>query len=175
MRLDEKKEMTASLAAELDQAGIIYLTDFTGLDVKAITELRARLRERGIRYRVVKNTLMRRALEGLELPDISAHLEGPTALVMTDDDPVLPAKVVKEFAKDHDDRPVVKIGIVDRRMVSPDAVNTMADLPPRDQLLGAIAGGLTASVAGVVGVIDALIRDIAYMLKEVARRQEGAE
>jgi large subunit ribosomal protein L10 len=172
MRLEEKKQVTEALAQELDGAGTIYLTDFTGLDVRSITELRSRFREQGVRYRVVKNTLMRRALEGLDLPDLSEHLEGPTGLVMSDEDPVAPAKVMKEFAKEHDDRPVVKIGVVDRRVVEADAVARLASLPPREHLLGAIAGGLTGSVGAIAGALEALLRDIAHMIESSARKRE---
>ncbi|MGH7540197.1 MAG: 50S ribosomal protein L10 [Gemmatimonadota bacterium] len=175
MRLDDKKRVSETLVQELEGAGIIYLTDFTGLDVKAITEFRARLREQGIGYRVVKNTLMRRALAALDLPgELAGHLEGPTGLVLGHDDPVAPAKIVKEFAKAHDEKPVLKIGVVERRTVMPDAIRQMADLPPRDELLGAIAGSLTAGVAGIAGALSALLRDVTYMIEQVARRNEAA-
>jgi large subunit ribosomal protein L10 len=170
MRFEDKKQVTGELAEQLEASGIIYLTDFTGLGVKAMTDLRSRLREQGIRYRVVKNTLMVRALEGLDLPDLSEHLEGPTGLIMSDEDPVAPAKIVKEFAKEHDDRPIVKIGIVDRLAITPEAIGQMADLPPRDQLLAGIAGGLTAGVAGIAGALNALLRDITYMIEQVAEK-----
>jgi len=174
MRLEDKKRVAEELARQLEQNGTIYLTDFTGLSVKAITEFRAQLREQGLGYRVVKNTLMRRALEGLDLPDLSAHLGGPTGLVFSESDPVAPAKVVKDFAKEHDDRPVIKIGVVDRREVNAEQIGRMADLPTREQLLGAIAGGLTASVGGIAGALNALLRDITYMIGEVAKRNEAA-
>lgn len=174
MRRDEKKRITERVAREIEAAGTIYLTDFTGLDVKAMTEFRARLRERGLGYRVVKNTLMRRALEGLDLPEgLLEHLKGPTGLVLGEEDPVAPAKVVKEFAKEHDEKPTLKIGVVERRTVTPDAIQRMADLPPRDALLGSIAGGLTAGVAGIAGALNALLRDITYMIEQVARRDEA--
>lgn len=173
MRIEQKKRIAEELAREIDESGTIYLTDFTGLDVKAMTDLRARLRAEGIRYRVVKNTLMRRALEGLDLPDLSEHLDGPTGLVLGDEDPVLPAKVVREFARDHEDRPAVKVGVVDRRSVPPETVAELAELPPRDDLLGAIAGSLTASVGGMVHVLNGLIRDIAYMVEQVAQEREA--
>jgi len=174
MRLEEKQRVAEELHEQLRESGTIYLTDFTGLSVKAITEFRAQLREQGLGYRVVKNTLMRRALEGLDLPDLSGHLEGPTGLVFSESDPVAPAKVVKDFAKEHDDRPVIKIGIVDRREVNADQIDRMADLPSREQLLGAIAGGLTASVGGIAGALNALLRDITHMIGEVARKNEAA-
>lgn len=173
MLLEDKKTITRELAERIRESDIIYLTDFTGLDVKSITELRDRLSEKGLQYRVVKNTLMIRALEGLDLPDITDHLTGPTGLVLGSKDPVMPAKVVKEFAKEHDQHPVVKIGIVDRRMISPEEVAVLASLPPHDQILASIAGSLTAAAAGIVGVLEGLIRDIAYMTEEVARKQES--
>ncbi len=174
MRLEEKKQVTDELSQQLRDHGTIYLTDFTGLSVKAITEFRARLRDEGIRYRVVKNTLMRRALEGLDLPDLSGHLEGPTALIMSETDPVAPARVVKEFAKEHDNRPVIKAGVVDRQEIGPESIQKMADLPPMEALLGSIAGGLTAPVSGIAGALNALLRDITYMIGEVAKRHEAA-
>lgn len=174
MRLEEKKELTQRLSSLLSESGTVYVTDFTGLDVKSMTDFRARLRENGLQYRVVKNTLMRRALEGLDFPDLSEHLEGPTGLVLGRDDPVLPAKIVKEFAREHDDRPIVKVGVVDRQPIAADVVARMADLPSREELLGSIAGGLTASVAGVVGVLEGLMRDIAHLIQEVARKGETA-
>jgi len=174
MRLDEKQRVAEELQQVLQDNGTIYLTDFTGLNVKAITEFRSQLREQGIGYRVVKNTLMRRALEGLDLPDLSEHLEGPTALILSESDPVAPAKVVKDFAKEHDDRPIIKIGVVDRREVEPAQIDRMADLPSREQLLGSIAGGLTAGVGGIAGVLNALMRDITHMIGEVAQKNEAA-
>jgi len=174
MRLETKKTLAEDLATRLGEAGTVYLTDFTGLNVEAMGELRRKLREHGAEFRVVKNTLTIRALEGLDWPDVAEHLTGPTGLVLAADDPVMPAKVVKEFAKEHDDRPVVKIGIVDRTEVTADAVGRLADVPPMDVLLGSIAGSMTAPVAGVVGILNALIRDIAYMAEEVARKGESA-
>ena len=174
MRLEKKQRVAEELSQQLRDHGTIYLSDFTGLNVKAITEFRARLRDEGIGYRVVKNTLMRRALEGLDLPDLTAHLEGPTGLILSESDPVAPAKVVKEFAKDHGDRPVIKIGVVDRTEFGPEAIQRMADLPPREILLGSIAGSLTAGVAGIAGALGALLRDITYMIEEVAKRHEAA-
>lgn len=172
MRLDQKKTLTEELRGLLSSADVVYLTDFTGLSVEAIGDLRRKLREAGAEYRVVKNTLTLRALEGTDLPDLTEHLQGPTALVLGGQDPVGPAKVVREFAKANDARPVVKIGVVEGRTVSVDEVTRLAELPPMDDLLAAIAGGLTAGVAGIAGALNSLIRDIAYMVEEVAKQGE---
>ena len=169
MRFDEKQEVAQDLATRLREAETIFLTDFTGLDVKAITEFRAKVRAEGLEYRVVKNTLTRRAIEGLELDVMDEHLVGPTALLLGGSDPVAPSKLIRDFAKEHDSRPVVKIAVVERQVITPEGVEVMAGLPSRGELLGNIAGGLTASVAGIAGVLGGVIRDIMYMVEEVAK------
>ena len=175
MRIDEKKTITAGIAESLDQAGAVYVTDFTGLDVEAQGELRSKLRESGAAFRVVKNTLTIRALEGLDLDGLEEHLTGPTGLVLTGDDPVAPAKVVRDFAKEHDNKPVVRVGVVESRTILAADIARLADLPGRDSLLGSIAGALTASVGGLAGVLGGLMRDIAYMVEEVAKKGEGQD
>lgn len=172
MRIEQKKQITEEIAAIVGKADTIYLTDFTGLDVAAMGELRGRLRESGAQLRIVKNTLTMRALEGLDLPDLTEHLKGPTGLVLAGNDPAAPAKVMRDFARKHEDRPVIKVGIVDRREMAAAEIMQLADLPPREVLLGAIAGALTASVAGIVGSLNAVIRDIALLVEEVAKRGE---
>lgn len=172
MRLEEKQAIAEELHGRLESAEVLYLTDFTGLDVEAIGELRNKLRESGAEYRVVKNTLTIRAAEGLSLPDLKQHLQGPTALVLAGADPVAPAKIVREFAREHDGRPIVKVGVVESRTVTADDVARLADLPSKDQLLASIAGGLTAGVGGIAGALNALIRDITYMVEQVAQKGE---
>jgi large subunit ribosomal protein L10 len=172
MKLEQKQTIAEELQGQLTSSDVVYLTDFTGLTVEAIGALRQQLREAGAEYRVVKNTLTLRALEGTDIPDLTEHLQGPTALVLGGDDPVAPAKVVREFAKGNDERPVVKVGIVERRVVTQDEVARLADLPPMDHLLASIAGGLTAGVGGIAGALNSLIRDIATMVEEVAKQGE---
>lgn len=172
MRIEQKIQLTDEIAESVGNAATIYLTDFTGLDVAEMGELRGRLRDSGASLRIVKNTLTIRALDGLDLPDLKEHLTGPTGLVLAGEDSAAPAKVMRDFAREHGERPVVKVGIVDRRKVAADEIKLLADLPSRDVLLGSIAGALTASVAGIVGSLNAVIRDIALLAEEVARKGE---
>lgn len=170
----EKIELTERLTERLSGAEVLYLTDFTGLNVQRMTDLRARFREIGSQFVVVKNRLALRALENLELPDISEYFRGPTGVVIGGDaDPVRPAKALREFAKENEDRPALKIGVIDQRVVSADEIRALAELPPQEELLGSIAGSLTAPVSGVVNILNALLRDIAFMVEEVARTREG--
>jgi large subunit ribosomal protein L10 len=160
----EKIQLTAELIDTLGASDVLYLTDFTGLNVKEITELRRRFREAGYRFIVVKNRLALRAIEQLDLPDIT---------VVGTDDPVAPAKMLRDFAKENEDRPTVKVGVVENRLVGADEVMTLAALPSREELLAGIAGSLTAPLAGIVGVLEGLLRDIASMIEEVAKKQES--
>ena len=86
-----------------------------------------------------------------------------------------PAKVVRDFAKEHDNKPVVRVGVVESRTILAADIARLADLPGRDSLLGSIAGALTASVGGMAGVLGGLMRDIAYMVEEVAKKGEGQD
>lgn len=173
MRREQKQLITEEIAARLQDSGTIYLTDFTGLDVQAMTEFRARLANEGVGYQVVKNTLALRALDAVEeLPDISEHFQGPTGVVYGGKDPIVPAKILKEFAAEHDDRPTLKVGVVDRRVVEPEEIRSMAELPAREELLGAIAGSLTASVGGIASIFNRLLADIADMAEQAARKRE---
>lgn len=169
----EKITVTAELVDRLRESDVFYLTDFTGLNVKSMTELRKRVRESGSRFIVVKNRLAVRALEQLDLPDLSKHLRGPTGVVLAEEDPVVPAKTLREFSKEHDDRPGLKAGVVAGRLVTAEEIVQLAELPPREVLLAGIMGSLTAPVAGIVVVLNGLLRDIAYMVEEVARKREG--
>jgi large subunit ribosomal protein L10 len=169
----EKIQLTAELIDTLGASDVLYLTDFTGLNVKEITELRRRFREAGYRFIVVKNRLALRAIEQLDLPDITEYLRGPTGFVVGTDDPVAPAKMLRDFAKENEDRPTVKVGVVENRLVGADEVMTLAALPSREELLAGIAGSLTAPLAGIVGVLEGLLRDIASMIEEVAKKQES--
>ena len=172
---EDKINQTAELKQRFDEADVLYLADFTGLNVKAMTELRRRFREAGTPFVVVKNRLALRALGELDLPDLTEHLRGPTGIVFATEDPVAPAKTLREFAKENDDRPSLKAGVVEQQLVTPDDIKQLASLPPRAELLAVIAGSLTAPVAGVAGVLAALLRDITYMVGEVARVNEAGD
>lgn len=169
----EKIQLTAELVDTLGGSDVLYLTDFTGLNVKEITELRRRFREAGHRFIVVKNRLALRAIEQLDLPDLTEYLQGPTGLVVGAQDPVEPAKMLRDFAKENEDRPTVKVGVVEKRVVLADEVMTLASLPSRQELLAGIVGSLTAPVAGIVGVLEGLLRDIGSLVEEVAKKREG--
>jgi large subunit ribosomal protein L10 len=172
MKIQDKEAVVTELTAKLRSANACYLTDFTGLNVKSITDLRRRLRKAGVEYLVVKNTLAERALHGSELPDIGEFFRGPTALVIGHQDPVAPAKVIADFAREHDNRPVVKAGIVERRAVTAAQIDALAKLPPREQLLALLAGALAAPMAQFAYVLQAKLYEMAGLLDALRAARE---
>ncbi|MBL8988746.1 MAG: 50S ribosomal protein L10 [Gemmatimonadales bacterium] len=133
----------------------IYVTDFAGLNVAKITDLRRRLRAAGARYVVVKNTLAQRALNANQVTTLNDHLAGPTGLVLAGKDPLAAAKVLGQFAKEHQ-KPSVKIGLVDGKTVDAAYVKRLGELPTRDELLGQFLGCLNGVLYQVVGAMEAL-------------------
>ena len=147
----QKQAVVTALVGRLRRAPTVYVTDFTGLNVARITELRRRLRAAGVEYVVVKNTLALRALAGLE-----PHLDGPTGLVLAGADPAAAAKVLADFAREHE-KPTIKAGLVEGRMVTPAQVKQLAALPSKPELLAQVGGALQAPLAGFVGALNGLL------------------
>ena len=155
MSKTERQTQVAALTERLGAARNIYVTDFSGLSVGKITELRRRLRAAGARYVVVKNTLAQRALAANQIGVLDDHLAGPTGLVLTGTDPLPAAKVLGEFAKEHQ-KPAVRIGLVDGKAVNPAYIKRLGELPGREALLGQFAGCLNGVLYQMVGALEAL-------------------
>jgi large subunit ribosomal protein L10 len=159
-----KSQVVTGLVERLAKSPNFYLTDFTGLRVKQMTELRRRLRRAGLEYVVVKNTLALRALKesAAGAAGLDQHLAGPTGLVFAGADPVAAAKVIGDFHREfykpgEDARPAVKAGIVEGRAVTSDEVKRLALLPPREVMLGQMAGALQAPLQGFLGAMNGLL------------------
>lgn len=178
MNRTEKQAFVDDFRSKVQEAGVLYLTDFSGLDVKSITVLRQRLRESGAEYIVVKNRLAKLAVADLDLPDISEALLGPTGVVLGYGGSVEPAKAVRDFAKEHDDKPVFKLGVLDNELVSVAEIERLAKLPPRDQLLAELAGALEAPMAAFASALEGKIQEMSGLLEALREQKEsggGAE
>ncbi len=151
----ERQATVETLTKAVKGSPNMYVTDFAGLNVAKITELRRRLRQAGARYVVVKNTLAQRAMAANKVSAFDAHLVGPTGLVLAGTDPLAAAKVLGQFAKEHQ-KPSVRIGLVDGKAVDPAYVKRLGELPSRDELLGQFAGCLNGVLYQVVGALEAL-------------------
>ena len=177
MQMAQKQEVVADLSAKLSKAKCLYLTDFTGLDVSAITELRRRLTIAGVEYVVVKNTLARRALTGGPYEGLTEHLAGPNAFALSDEDVVTAAKILTEFARERE-RPQIRAGAVEGRIVSIEEIRRIADLPPREQLLAQVVGTMAAPIAGLVytlsGLLSKFVRTVDAVREQKQARGESA-
>jgi large subunit ribosomal protein L10 len=171
---EKKQAVVDELAGKLGSATAFYLTDFTGLNVKRMTALRARMRAEGIEYMVVKNTLALRALEGLDVPEIQEFFVGPTGVVIGGEDPVTAARVLSDFARENDDRPAVKVGVVERQRLGPEQVGRLAKLPPRDVLLAELAGAMEAPFAQLVFLLQGKLSEMVGLLEALRAQREGA-
>jgi len=172
----EKQEMVTALAARLRRSSTVYVTDFTGLDVAKITQLRRRLRQAGgggggdTDFVVVKNTLARRALAEAQVQGLEAHLAGPTGLVLSGADPIAAAKVLADFAKEFE-KPTIKVGLVDGKTVTPDLVKRLASLPSKHELLAQLGGALQAPMAGFVGALNGLLMNMVGALEALRNKR----
>ena len=175
MNKEQKSAAIEELREKLQDANAFYLTDFTGMNVKQMTEFRSRLRREGVEYIVVKNTLAQRAVDSLEIPDIARFFTGPTGVVIGQNDPVAAAKVLTEFAREFDNKPAVKLGVVERQEVPADRVKQLAELPPKEVLLAQLAGGLQAPMARLVGGASNLIAGLTRAVDALRAQRESAE
>lgn len=173
MNRTEKEAFVADFRDKVGKAPVMYLTDFSGLDVKSMTRLRRNLKASGAEYLVVKNRLVKLALEGLELPDITEALLGPTGVVLGYEGVVEPAKVISDFAKEHDAKPVFKLGVLDNNVVSPDEIERLAKLPPREQLLVELAGTLEAPMAMLASALESKLQEMSGLLDAYKQQKEA--
>lgn len=173
MDRSQKETFVVELQERVSSASVMYLTDFTGLDVKAMTELRRTLKGSGAEYVVVKNRLVQRVFEAAEgLPDISSSLEGPTGLVFGYEDAVSTAKIVSDFAKEHENRPVFKIGVMDNQVLEPAQITKLASLPPREHLLAQLAGALEGPMAALASALGAKLQEMAGLIDALRVERE---
>lgn len=169
---DEKQKVIAELKEKLRNSKVTVLANYRGLDVAAMTSLRRRLRESGSELKVAKNTLTRIAAEETGLQGVEVFLEGPTALVFGFSDLVAPAKVLVEFMREYK-QVEIKGGILEGKVVQEKEIKRLADLPPKEVLLGKVLGGMQAPLYGLVNVLQANLRNLVWVLEAVRKQKAG--
>ena len=173
MNKEQKETFVADFRERLGRAEAIFLTDFTGLDVKAMTSLRRKLKKSGGEYLVVKNRLVRRALADTEIPDISRFLTGPTGVIFGDDDVVDAARTVADFAKENGDKPVFKVGVLDSTVLDAAQIHRVAKLPSREVLLSQVAGVLSAPMSALASALEGKIQEMAGLVEALREDRES--
>jgi large subunit ribosomal protein L10 len=171
----QKESLVSGIRERIDRAPVMYLTDFTGLSVKQMTELRRTLKRSGAEYVVVKNRLAARAVAEAEgMPDLGESLTGPTGLVFGYDDVVGAAKVLSDFAKAHDSKPAFKLGVMDRKLLDPSQIDRLAQLPPREVLLAQLAGAFEAPMAQLAAALGAKLQEMVGLLDALREQRAKA-
>ena len=173
MPTPRKLQITSELRELLSKSTIAILTDYRGLTVADISQLRRRLREAGIEYRVVKNTLARFAAEQAGKVGLTKILEGPTAIAFGYADVIEPAKVLIEFVRSSRLPITVRGAILDGRILSAEEVTSLASLPPREVLVGKVMGTLQSPMYGLVNVLSASLRGLVTVLSARVNQLEG--
>jgi len=171
--LEKKKQIVQELVESLSAAKSMIFVDYRGLTVEQDTELRSALRKSGVKYKVVKNTLTRIAVDQMGLQGLNPYLEGPTSVAFSDTDPVAPAKIMNQYAGKFD-KLQLKVGVVEGRIVDVEGIKALANLPSREVLVSQVLGGLNAPLYGLVNVLNGNIRGLAIALNEIAKKKEAA-
>lgn len=171
MKRADKDQLVTELKAKMSGASTLYYTDFTGLNVKRMTELRRRLRKAEVEYVVIKNTLALRAAEEAGL--LKQPLQGPTGLVVSND-ALVAAKVLAEFARENGQKPVVKGGLMDGKALEPAQVQKLAAMPSRQEMLAQLGAGLQSPMAAFAGALNGLLYMFAGALDALKTQREGA-
>jgi large subunit ribosomal protein L10 len=171
MKRTDKEQLVIELKEKLEGATALYYTDFTGLNVKRMTELRRRLRRANVDYVVIKNTLALRAVNESGL--VSERLRGPTGLVMTKD-PVTAAKLLTDFARENDQRPTVKGGLFEGRPLDAAKVKALASMPSREQMLSELGASMQAPMAAFATAMNSLLSMFAGAVDALKTQRENA-
>ncbi len=174
MPTEAKREAVADLSERLRRAAIVIATDFSGLKVNQMTELRNRLREQGVEYRVVKNRIASIAAGESGVEAFRDLLEGVTGVVLGYDDPIAAAKAVSDFVRQTRADLKVRKGVMDGALLSEAQVVTLAALPGRDELIARLLGQMNAPISGLVNVLSGPIRGLAIVLQRRAEQLDAA-
>ena len=170
-----KQAIVAELKEKLTGAKGAVLVNYRGLTVAQDTKLRRQLREAGVEYRVVKNTMTRIAAQEAGLEGLDVYLEGPTAMAISATDPVAPAKIITDFVKEHKLQVLeVKAGLVEGNVIDEKGVKALASLPSREVLIAKMLGSMQSPITGLVNVLQGSIRNLVYALDAVRQQKESA-
>ena len=155
----EKEKVVSQLRDKLTQARSLFLTDFTGLNVGEMTQLRRDFKEKDVEYNVAKNSLIRLAIQNTDFEGVSEYLEGPTGLVFGHDEATVPAKVLYEFQK-KTEKPKIRVFWMEGKLFGEDELKRLARLPSRKELLAQMLASVDSPMSNFVGTLNAMLRNL---------------
>ena len=170
MKKAEKKQLVQGLHEKLSKAKALILTDFRGLNTSAMNELRNQLREASVEYRVVKNTLMSRASDGTDMAVLKDYLSGPSAVALSYDDPIVPAKVLAKFGEQYAALEI-RAGIVDGKVVDAEDIKRLAKLPSWDGVMAQLLSVLNGPARSLLTVLNGVPRKFVAVLHAIKEKK----
>ncbi len=173
MKLEEKQKIAEDLHERFSKSAIVVVTDYKGLDVSAMNDLRRKLREEDIEFQVAKNTLLIRAAKDTEVALIQDYFKGPSAVAFSYKDPVAPAKILAQFAKDNK-KLEIKGGVLKDKVLDVDAIKALAKLPSREVLLGQLLSVINEVPSSFVRTIAEIPRSLLNVLTAIRDQKETA-
>lgn len=168
-----KEELVAELKADLADAKSLIVTASQGLDANTVAELRSKFRAQNVRYRVMKNTLVKLALQGTEMEGVADLFKGPTAIAYSSEDAVAPAKVIKEFVKGNEGKFEIRGGFIDGSILDIDGVKKLADMPSKEELQAKLLGLFQAVPGKFLRTLNAAPQEFLMVLKAKADKDGG--
>lgn len=176
MATPQKEETVAQVADALRASQAAIFADYRGLTVAQVSDLRRKLRDSGTEFAVVKNTLFKRATEGVipADPQLDAVLNGPTAVAFANEDPVAAAKVIADYIRDNRGTPLaVKGGVVGGRFFSAEQVAQLSRVPPREVLIAQMLGSFQAPITGLVGTLNGIVSNFVFTLQAIVDQKQA--
>jgi large subunit ribosomal protein L10 len=173
MKLDEKKQLVDEMREKISRSKVLIIVDFKGLDVTALSILRKKLRDVGVECKVAKNTLLARAVEQTSASVLRDEFKGPSAAVLSYEDPVAPAKVLIEFAKDNQ-KLEIKNGVMGGKLLSLNDIKALSDLPSREVLIAKLLSVLVGVPTSFVRVLNGVPQSLLNVLQAIKDQKEAA-
>ncbi len=173
LEIEQKKQFVQELKQRLEKSKVVILTDYKGLDVASVTDLRSKLREAQVEYQVVKNTMLRLAVEGTDIEAIKDSFKGPSAIALSYDDPVAPAKILTDFAKSNA-KLEIKVGYLNGKVLDLSAIKALSALPSREVMLATLLSGMNAVPTALVTALSDVPRRMVNVLQAIKEQREEA-
>jgi large subunit ribosomal protein L10 len=173
VKLEQKQKIVEELNDKFKKSKVLIITDYKGLNVTTLNELRRKLRESDIEYRVVKNTLLARAADDTDVSKIKDSFKGPSAIAMSFEDPVAPAKVLTKFAEENK-KLEIKIGVMGDRVLNLNDIKALSSLPAREVLLGQVLSAMNAVSTGLVSALSDIPRKMINVIQAIKEQKEAA-
>jgi len=172
LKRPEKETIVEELGTLFEESNNIFITDYLGLNVAQATEFRKSLRDKKIKYRVAKNTLLRLAAKNKGHDELVKYFQGPTAIAFGAEDPSIPARIIFEFSKKNS-KPEIKAFWADGVLYESKRLKELAELPTKAELISRLVGTISAPLTNLVGTLDGVIREFCVTLDQIAKQKEN--